>query len=434
MDAAHFFGDRVPALLATHGALLNGHVVCTFKIAGDGGGEWTLDLRSVPPVCTPGGSASSLLTIETDNSSFEQILADQRLLVDMYYRGQLKLSGNFATFKQVGDILTLLASPPRADIGLSHLMAPLEPTRFLRDYWPNKHVVVHGDPARLQSLSDLPILQSARTFLETWPGLVFAFPPGSGDEFDAPRVTAKEALVLFERGCALNVSNVEAHVPVLRTYLDNLVRDLGLPASVHMRCLCYLTPAGAGASPHFDQNANFVVQLTGEKIWHVAPNRQVTNPTARHAMSFPEPYAELLFQATGPFPTEMPADAETITLVPGSVLFVPNSMWHATTSNGPSLSLNFTFDQPNWADLVCEALRRRLVWDPKWRELATNANLALDEDRKILAQTHVAALLKEVPRVLGQLHAGQIVNMFPKPKPDDTVDLKRSWSELLTAK
>ena len=190
-----FFGEKVPALLATHGALLNGHIVCTFRIAGEGGGEWTLDLRSVPPVCTPGGSASSLITIETDNSSFRQILEDQRLLVDMYYRGHVKISGNFATYKQVGNVLSLLTSPPRADIGLSHLMAPLEPTRFLKDYWPNKHVVVHGDPARLQSLSDLPSLQSARRFLETWPGLVFAFPPGSGDEYDAPRVTAEASIM-----------------------------------------------------------------------------------------------------------------------------------------------------------------------------------------------------------------------------------------------
>jgi 50S ribosomal protein L16 3-hydroxylase len=171
--------------------------------------------------------------------------------------------------------------------------------------------------------------------------------------------------------------------------------------------------------------------MTGEKIWQLAANKSVKNPSVGHSMNSPAP-VELLFQATEPLPMAMPDYAETISLKPGSVLFVPNGYWHTTSSTAASLSLNFTFDQPSWADLVADALRRLLVMDHKWRELATNANLTLDPNLKRIAVDRLKELLKDLPNVAKRLNAAQIVNMLPRPPASEgNVDLRRSWVKTL---
>ncbi len=140
-----------------------------------------------------------------------------------------------------------------------------------------------------------------------------------------------------------------------------------------------VAPAGAGNSPHFDANANFVVQLRGTKRWWVAPNQSVINPTDRYALNQDAPSDELAGYLDAPFPHAMPDDAEQIDLQPGSVLFVPRGTWHATESNQDTLALNFTFGQPTWADVALDALRTRLLQSSEWRALARPDSASLRE-------------------------------------------------------
>ena len=432
MNATTLFRETIPSLLVSRSALFKRNVVCAFKIVGEGGGEWTLDLHADPPSCREGLSPNAFCTVEMSHDRFVAVLEDHRLLIDYYYQNKVVVSGDYRIYFQLRELLSLIVKSPRADIGLAHLLAPFDARRFLEHHWPNTHLVVHGSPDRLEGLTDIPQLQSAHALLDSWPGFASVFPPKSGDEYDAPVMSAKEAAVFFDRGYAVSITGVEAHIPALKSYLAKLITDLRMPASVYGRCICYLTPARAGASPHFDQNANFIVQLTGEKIWQLAANKSIQNPSTRHVMSSPEPFVELLYQATDPFPTTMPEWAETISLKPGSVLFLPNAYWHTTSSNAASLSLNFTFDQPSWADLVTEALRRLLIMDHPWRELATGSNPTLDANVKKLAIDRLQELLKDIPNVVELLNPAQIVNMPPKPRPSTAdVDLRRSWVQTL---
>ena len=136
------------------------------------------------------------------------------------------------------------------------------------------------------------------------------------------------------------------------------------------RCLLYASPAGKGTASHFDQNVNVVVQLEGTKTWWLAPNAHVERPMTRHTMGLAVD-AELQSYARLPMPAQMPEDRVEIVLQPGSILFVPRGMWHATRAETDALSLNFTFSPPTWIDLLTAALRGRLALSSEWRQTAT---------------------------------------------------------------
>jgi JmjC domain len=181
-----------------------------------------------------------------------------------------------------------------------------------------------------------------------------------------------------------------------------------LPRGVEGRCIVYANPTSETVVPHFDANANFVVQLRGVKRWRLAPNDWVENPTDRYAINMKAPPPTLAAYARSPAPTAMPADAQVVDLQPGSVLFVPRGMWHATESLQEALSLNFTFSQPCWADLVTAEIRRRLIRHPRWRALADGVHAA-DFDARATASARLDELLDRLDDDIGSIDAGEVV-------------------------
>ena len=59
-DAKELFDEQIPAALKAHPdkAKAVGAIYC-FKISGDGGGDWTVDLASDPPACVRGDSGKA---------------------------------------------------------------------------------------------------------------------------------------------------------------------------------------------------------------------------------------------------------------------------------------------------------------------------------------------------------------------------------------
>ncbi len=227
--------------------------------------------------------------------------------------------------------------------------------------------VVHGAP--IAALADLPLLASLDALLGAWPDQVQAHLPDVADEASSITASPHDAKKLFASGLGLRFDDVERYLPSLVPWLVAIRGDLGLSAISQQRCLVYATPAGKGTAPHFDQNVNLVVQLVGEKTWTLAPNTHVAHPMTRHTMGLAldpelESYARL------PMPDAMPADRTDLVLRPGSVLFVPRGMWHATRATTDALALNFTFSPPSWLELFGAALRSKLALSSAWRETA----------------------------------------------------------------
>ncbi|HXH75318.1 MAG TPA: cupin domain-containing protein [Bacteriovoracaceae bacterium] len=237
----------------------------------------------------------------------------------------------------------------------------------------NEPVLIAPGTLDLRIFQELPFLSSLYSLLNSWPNTIQAHLPDVRDEASSIDTNPKDAQKLFENGMGLLFNDVQAISPLLSEYLQVIRRDLGLSAMTYGRCLIYATPDGKGTAPHFDQNINFVLQIHGTKIWHMAPNQHVVNPLSRHTMG--QPIDPELMSYTGvPMPDKMPADALRFELKPGSLLFVPRGFWHSTEAEGDALALNFTFSAPSWLDLLSAALRSRLALSPEWRETAVVEN------------------------------------------------------------
>ena len=291
---------------------------------------------------------------------------------------------------------------------LEQLFAPLAAADFVARYWPKQHLVSHGPLERLGALAQLPELQDLELLLRTYRSPVMVALPDRRDEHSVIRVEAQSAAALYRSGMALILDSAERYLPLLEQWLHVLALELGLARNAVARTILYASPAGGGNSPHFDANANIVVQLRGTKRWTLAPNTQVPLPTDRWAMNMGPPSPELAGYLEQALPEQMPSGAEVITLAPGSVLFVPRGYWHCTEASEDTLALNFTYSQPTWADVVSAALRQQLLKELQWRELADGIG-SPDPERSGACAARLSELLHELQAHVFELEARKIV-------------------------
>lgn len=78
------FGDKARELNAIYG----------FKVSGEGGGDWTVDLASDPPSCVRGDTGKAQCTIEIDHEDFKSMLKDPNQGMQLYFQGKLRVSGD----------------------------------------------------------------------------------------------------------------------------------------------------------------------------------------------------------------------------------------------------------------------------------------------------------------------------------------------------
>lgn len=290
--------------------------------------------------------------------------------------------------------------------GLAALIHPMSLEDFAAQFAAGEPVVVHHEAGSLKSLTDLPFLASLETLLRSWPSTIEAHLPDLRDESSSITTNTTDAAKLFRNGMGLLFNEVQTISPLLKNWLEALRKDLGLSALTYGRCLIYATPDGKGTSPHFDQNINFVLQVHGTKTWRLAPNTYVINPMTRHTMGT-QPDSELDEYLEDDLPSAMSANAETVVLKPGSVLFVPRGYWHSTEAQSEALALNFTFTAPTWIDLFTTALRSRLALSPEWR--ATALGVA-NPDNRDEAEAYLETLLTTIVEDLPHWQASDILN------------------------
>jgi len=291
---------------------------------------------------------------------------------------------------------------------LERLFTPHSAPHFLAEYWPQRHLACHGPLERLGELVQLPELQDLERLLHTYRNPVMVALPDRRDEHSVIRVEAQAAGALYRSGMALILDSAERYLPLLEQWLHMLAFELGLARNAVARAILYASPPGGGNSPHFDANANIVVQLRGTKRWTLAPNTQLPFPTDRWAMNMGPPSPELASYLEQPLPEQMPEGADVITLEPGSVLFVPRGHWHSTESSEDTLALNFTYSQPTWADVVSAALRQQLLKDVRWRELADGIG-SPDPERNAACGARLSELLHELQAHVFELEARKIM-------------------------
>jgi 50S ribosomal protein L16 3-hydroxylase len=256
---------------------------------------------------------------------------------------------------------------------IESLFKSMSRTEFLEKYTSNSPVVAHGKLESFSELTELPFLESLDHLLDIWPSEVTAYMPGIADEGNSKKVSAPEARDLFSEGSGLCFDDANYFSQLLDEWPQSLRADLGLPMLTNCRSLIYAIKRGEGTSAHFDQNINFIIQISGTKKWWIAPNHHVDNPLTRHTIGI-DIDPELASYTEAEMPDKMPADATEYTLEPGSVLFLPRGAWHMTEALSDAVSLNFTFTAPSWIDILSAALRGRLAQSSEWRETANFVN------------------------------------------------------------
>lgn len=366
MDARTFFEQHLPARLkASHPLFALGRTI-GFELSGPRGGQWALVLNDRAE-CVVAAAPDADCRLALSDDDFEAVLREPHVLKHLFRDGRVRVAGDLSVAMNLPGLLTLLAAPELPG-GIVDLFHDRPATDFAAKCWPDIFTVAHGPLARIPELIALDPIHSVDDLLAVWPGSLRL-----GDRFGGREIDPDSARTLYRQGCHLAFSDAEQVFPVLRRMLERLRLDLRLPLNCFGRCPIYASPDGVGEALHFDQNANFIVQISGEKTWRVAPNRQLRWPTDRYTTAQPLPSAELRRYGPATLPLELPPDAQTVTMKPGSVMFLPRGYWHQTAAVGHSLSLNFTFDQPTWADVMGPAVRRSLLEHEAWRALASGA-------------------------------------------------------------
>jgi hypothetical protein len=94
-SAQELFNTQVPAALSAHPDKAKEiGAVYLFKITGDDGGTWTVDLAGSPPSCTPGEKGNAQCTIEVAHADFKSMLQNPALGMQLYFQGKLRVTGD----------------------------------------------------------------------------------------------------------------------------------------------------------------------------------------------------------------------------------------------------------------------------------------------------------------------------------------------------
>lgn len=298
---------------------------------------------------------------------------------------------------------------PAAHDPLLHTLLGSSAATFLAEHWPTRALVHHGPPERLAPLLEAPALASPTALghaygegVVVWFGGALASTPLR--ELYGRRFAPLDALALHHAGATLFFERVDRWVPALVPLCRALERALGLlRGSVY--CSAFASPAQGSSLPHFDPDLNLSIQLAGRKRWRVAPNRHVVDPTRGYSILH-EPHEidpELARCLRAPLPRQLPDDALTAQLEPGSVIFVPRGHWHATETLEASFALVFVAAPKTWLDLALATLRAELVGDPRWRATARDDDAALHERAAALRERAAELAAPQWRAALGRL-------------------------------
>lgn len=299
-------------------------------------------------------------------------------------------------------------------IGLAQLLSPITPKYFFSQHWPHTPLFVPAVTDKLKELFGLPQLQDIESLVAVRLLKVRACLPDFDDEYSSINLEPQDALKAYRNNMTLVFDSMQTQDQTIADALKKIREDLGLLTGGPENNLCrarsivYATPAGAGTRLHFDANANFVVQLRGSKRWLLAPNTSVINPTERFTTGAFEMPAALEKQCFAELLHELPEDASEVIMEPSCVLYVPRGYWHATDTEEDSLSLNFTFSQPTWADVFTKSMQEWLLNSPDWRALADGLEGA-DQERKSKAIAQFETLVKELSLKLPEISGQQLL-------------------------
>jgi hypothetical protein len=94
-SASDLFDNILPGSIAKNpDAARQVNAIYVFKIGGDGGGEWTVDLASATPAVIKGVQPGAHCTIDVQHADFINMLQNPALGMQLFMQGKLRVSGD----------------------------------------------------------------------------------------------------------------------------------------------------------------------------------------------------------------------------------------------------------------------------------------------------------------------------------------------------
>lgn len=98
--AKETFNEKTPKALEQHADQFKGiQAVFKFEIAGEGGGVWTLDLKSTPYSVTEGAGATPDCTIKIAHEDFQKLMDNFAMAMQFFAAGKLKVDNPMVAMK-----------------------------------------------------------------------------------------------------------------------------------------------------------------------------------------------------------------------------------------------------------------------------------------------------------------------------------------------
>lgn len=270
---------------------------------------------------------------------------------------------------------------------MGKILNPVSYETFLYEHWrQNKHLLVHGDVERFNDLPGLSKVQSLENVLNFYKGPIMAVGEAvieeTGGISDRFLINPNEAMEWYEKGTALEFDYADLFLTDVRRWMDHFRQGLQLPKGTGVKAIVYAAKNGGGFKAHFDAYVNFIFHLRGSKNWRLLENENCKFPV-QHYDLIEAPFVpdELSTYWSKEHPSLDLPGADEVELKPGSFLYLPRGVWHSTSSMEETLSLNITFTQPFWLELLLAEIRNRLVRFDSWRELACEIDLINPEEQ-----------------------------------------------------
>jgi hypothetical protein len=243
---------------------------------------------------------------------------------------------------------------------LAHLLSPIAPETFVRDYFDLRPLYIRGHPEKFDPLfrpEDLKVsLAGARIHANL------------GGARQLQHVDPRDIDCLLASGATLCAGDLERANPKLSAFAAEVGARLGFAGAIDVRA--YWSPDGHGFDMHFDARVATVLQISGKKRWRYSQTPAIEHPTEnvtgengvfRYVRENPTPH---------PWESFAPPDRSTfdeVVLEPGDVLCLPAGTWHEARAIGHSLALNVAFTPLGFRAFLEDTVLARLLALPEWR-------------------------------------------------------------------
>lgn len=249
------------------------------------------------------------------------------------------------------------------DFGL--LIAPIEPARFIAEFWEKRPLVVARQSpdyySNLCSLADIDRILSSTDLRYPAVRLVKHGPDLPTDaytrdlrsrRFVFAGVSDTDRILLeYQRGATMLLQHLERSWPPLAALCRNLEQVFYHPVDAN----AYLTPASSqGFGVHYDTHDVFILQLAGSKHWRLydAPLR-----------------LPLESQPFDQFDVAPGILSQQVDLHAGDLIYLPRGTFHeALTSTCSSLHVTLAITPHRWAELLADAVAVVARQDERFRE------------------------------------------------------------------